>query len=118
MSDAGSGAGGRLQPMIADRGPPLPESARSYRQIGPFEAGTIPAGLLRRHDLKPGVWGTLHILSGNIRFCWDDDAGGSRLLGTDDTMLVPPTIAHHLEIAGPVTLTIDFHAPEAADTRA
>lgn len=101
--------------MIADRGPPLPEDARCYRRIGPFEADTIPAGLLRRHDLKPGVWGTLHIVAGSIHFCWDDDVGGRRLLGAGDTMLVPPAVPHHLETEWPVTLTIAFHAPEPAD---
>ena len=66
--------------MIVDRGPPLPAGAISYRRIGPFDADAIPTGLLRRHDLKPGVWGVLTIAAGRIRFCWDDDAGGSHLL--------------------------------------
>ncbi|HMO75216.1 MAG TPA: DUF1971 domain-containing protein [Sphingopyxis sp.] len=104
--------------MITDRGPPLPESASCYRRIGPFEADTIPAGLLRRHDLKSGVWGLLHIVAGAVRFRWDDAAGGSRLLVAGDTMLVPPTVPHHLETGGPVTLTIAFHAPEAAEAAA
>lgn len=104
--------------MIADRGPPMPESARCYRLIGPFEADTVPAGLLRRHDLKPGVWGLLRIVAGAVRFRWDDEAAGSRLLVAGDTMLVPPTVPHHLEIEGPVTLTIAFHAPGEAQTPA
>lgn len=102
--------------MIVDRGPTLPKDARTYRCIGPFDADAIPAGLLRRHDLKPGVWGVLTIGAGRIRFCWDDDAGGSRLLAPGDAMLIPPTVPHHLERDGSVRLSIAFHAENSADS--
>lgn len=97
--------------MIADRGPALPAFAAPYRTIGPFDADTIPAGLLRRHDLKPGVWGVLTVAFGTIRFCWDDEAGGERELAAGEAILVPPRVPHHLERCGPVTLDIAFHAP-------
>jgi tellurite resistance-related uncharacterized protein len=95
---------------IAERGPPLPAGARAYRTIGPFGADAIPAGLLRRHDLKDGAWGLLSVSAGAIRFHWDDDKGGSRLLKSGDTMLIPPGVPHHLERQGSVTITIAFCA--------
>lgn len=98
---------------IAERGPELPGGARPYRRIGPFAADAIPAGLLRCHDLKPGVWGLLSVEAGAIRFCWDDAAGGSRRLAAGDTMLIPPAVPHHLERQGPVTIAIAFCAVEA-----
>lgn len=104
--------------MIVERGPALPPDARCYRRIGPFDAPSIPTGLLRQHDLKPGVWGLLAIETGSILFRWDDPQGGERRLAAGDTMLVPPTVPHHLEIAGPVTLSIAFHAPAAEDSPA
>lgn len=104
--------------MIVERGPSLPEGAPCYRRIGPFDAATIPAGLLRRHDLKPGVWGVLTIAAGRIRFCWDDEAGGSRLLAPGDVLLIPPTVPHHLEREGPVRLSIAFHAEHPSDSTA
>lgn len=104
--------------MIAERDPPLPGDALPYRRIGPFAAEAIPAGLLRRHDLKADVWGELIVAAGRIRFCWDDEAGGHRVLAAGDAMLVPPEIPHHLERDGPVTLSIVFHARKASDTAA
>lgn len=100
--------------IIAPRGPALPSDARIYRRIGPFDAGTIPAGLLRRHDLKSGTWGLVEILAGSVRFCWDDAAGGDRLLVAGETMLVPPTVPHHLDLRGPVTIAIAFCAAAEA----
>lgn len=99
---------------IAERGPPLPSSARAYRTIGPFDADAIPAGLLRRHDLKDGVWGLLTVTVGAIAFHWDDAEGGGRVLGAGDTMLIPPRVPHHLEKQGPVTIEIAFCAPDAS----
>ena len=96
---------------IAERGPPLPSGARAYRRIGPFGVDSIPAGLLRRHDLKDGVWGLLSVIAGSIHFYWDDDAGGGRLLQSGDTMLIPPGVLHHLERQGSVTIEIAFCAP-------
>lgn len=96
---------------IAERGPPLPSDARAYWRIGPLDADAIPAGLLRRHDLKDGAWGLLSIIAGSIRFHWDDDQGGSRLLKSGDTMLIPPRVPHHLERQKSVTIEIAFCAP-------
>ena len=95
---------------FADRGPPLPSDAQVYRRLGPFDVETIPAGLWRRHDLKAGVWGLLSVEAGSIRFCWDDVQGGTRILSTGDVLLVPPTVPHHLEREGAVTISLAFHS--------
>lgn len=100
--------------LIADRGPPLPPGAAAYRQIGPFAAAEIPAGLLREHRLKPGAWALLHVVTGAIRFRWDDASGGARRIAAGDTMLIPPGVPHHLEPEGPVTITIEFRALTAS----
>ncbi|MDZ3830482.1 MAG: DUF1971 domain-containing protein [Sphingopyxis sp.] len=100
-------------PTIAERGPHLPSSACIYRTIGPFSADSIPAGLLRRHDIKPGVWGLLSVTAGSVRFCWDDAEGGMRQLVVGDVMLVPPQVPHHLERTGAVTISIAFCTPSS-----
>jgi len=99
---------------IAERGPPRPSGARAYRTIGPFGADTIPIGLLSRHTLKEGAWGLLSVIAGSIRFHWDDEAGGHRLLKSGDTMLIPPRVPHHLERRGSVTIEIAFCAAASA----
>lgn len=91
-----------------ERGPELPADARRYREIGPFDADAIPAGLFRLHRLKAGAWGIVTILSGGIRFVWDDPEGGTRDLVAGDAILVPPEVPHHLERTGPVELSISF----------
>lgn len=100
--------------LIRDRGPDLPRGAACYRTIGPFTRETIPAGLLRRHDLKPGAWGVVTIRAGEIDFAWDDEAGGVTHLTAGQAILVPPTVPHHLVLAGEVTLDIGFWGADPA----
>ncbi|WP_283418345.1 DUF1971 domain-containing protein [Sphingopyxis sp. Geo48] len=94
--------------QIVQRGPDLPVQARPYRTIGPFDADSIPAGLWLQHELKAGVWGLLSVEEGNIRFCWDDQRGGERLLSAGETILIPPAAPHHLEREGPVIIALTF----------
>ncbi|WP_081997254.1 DUF1971 domain-containing protein [Sphingopyxis fribergensis] len=96
------------QVLIVERDPGLPDGARSHRHIGPFDGDDIPAGLLRRHDLKCDVWGILSVDIGSIRFCWDDERGGSFRVTEGFSVLIPPLVPHHLEREGPVTIRIEF----------
>ena len=96
--------------ILVLREPLLPADVESYRAIGPFTLETIPKGLWREHNLKDGVWAILSVLQGQIGFCWDDLQGGTHLLGQGTRLIVPPTVPHHLEQAGPVTISLTFWA--------
>jgi tellurite resistance-related uncharacterized protein len=87
----------------------LPESAGPYRTIGPFGRETLPAGLLRTHDLAEGVWGLVELHSGRIVFVWEDGSGDRIELEAPARIIVPPQIPHHLEADGDFRLTITFH---------
>jgi len=78
----------------------LPPGFRAYRKIGPFNGDNLPAGLLREHRLKEGTWANLTVLAGEIGFVWDDpDSDGEMtVLVAGDSINVPPTIPHHLEM--------------------
>ena len=93
---------------IRQREPALPAGAVNYRSIGPFNRDTIPAGLLKRHNLKEGTWGVVTVLSGEIDYAWDDGEGGCTRLDAGQAIEVPPLVPHHLELLGDVTLAIGF----------
>ena len=87
----------------------LPASAKPYRKIGPFDAATLPAGLLAEHRLKEAVWANVAIVEGSVDFVWDDGRQDDRVtLTKGDNQLVTPTTPHHLEVGGPFQLTIEF----------
>lgn len=89
----------------------LPPGIGPYRKIGPFDAKSLPAGLLQEHRLKEEAWARLTMLAGQIRFVWDDsDSDGvATVIAAGDTLNVPPLIPHHLEAGeGDFCLEIEF----------
>lgn len=88
----------------------LPDDTAAYRTIGPFGSDSLPKGLLREHRLKEGTWGRLRVLSGKIRFVWDDDgADHAPIIGDRETVIIPPIVPHHIErLATDFVLEIDF----------
>jgi tellurite resistance-related uncharacterized protein len=47
---------------------PLPEGLEPYRRTPDFTEATVPAGLLKDHKTKPGVWGVIHVTAGRLRY--------------------------------------------------
>ena len=89
----------------------FPSGLSAYRKIGPFDAESLPAGLLREHRLKEGTWANLTVLEGEIGFVWDDPEsdGAVTVLAAGDCVYVPPLILHHLEVReGTFRLEIEF----------
>ncbi len=92
---------------MPDRAGSLPPRAKPYRTIGPFDAGTLPAGLRRTHDLKAGTWGLVSLERGRIGFVWEDAEGGRAELVAPAEVVVPPQVPHHVE-GDDFELTITF----------
>lgn len=95
--------------MVTGQYRELPAGSICYRCLGPFDEQTIPRGLLAEHRLKPEVWAILTIEAGAIVFAWDDPVLDQVRLGAGDQQIVPPCVPHHLEVIGPVRLSLEFH---------
>ncbi|MBC7159369.1 MAG: hypothetical protein H5U21_04880 [Porphyrobacter sp.] len=72
-----------------------PSDLVCYRRIGPFDAAAIPAGLLREHTLKAGVWGRV-------------GSGQSERLVAPAETFIPPQRPHHVEVSPDVSLEIEL----------
>jgi tellurite resistance-related uncharacterized protein len=74
----------------------LPDGATLLRDLGELDQKSVPAGLLKDHSLKQGVWGMLEVLSGELQFVWADDNVTDRDLVSGDVVIIPPQALHHL----------------------
>ncbi|WP_313198178.1 DUF1971 domain-containing protein [Rhizobium sp.] len=83
-------------------------SAAPYRISSLFNEQTLPRALLGHHALKPGTWAVVRVEEGSILYR-DLDAPSSTTLKPDMPGLVPPEIAHSLELTGPVQLRVEFY---------
>jgi len=87
----------------------LPPDVTPYRTIGPFDESSIPKGLFKEHSTKAGVWGLLRVQSGSIAYhITQPGEESSHVLTHNSEAVIAPEQVHHLELLGPVTLTVTF----------
>lgn len=94
---------------------PLPGDVRAYHRTAVFTGTTVPAGLLRAHNTKAGVWGLIHVLEGRLAYrITDPRLAPSETVLTPETApgVVEPTILHEVEPLGPVQFYVEFHRRE------
>ena len=92
--------------------PDLPELV-PYRRTPTFTESSVPAGLLRDHRTKPGVYGRIHVEAGCLRYT---DATGEQLLTAGAVAVSRPEQTHAVEPVGMVRFYVEFcHAADGAD---
>lgn len=85
----------------------LPGHVQVYHRTPDFDQNTIPAGLLREHTTKAGVWARIVVLEGELTF-----RSVARQLNVvlDNTRpgIVEPEVSHEVEPLGPVRFYVEF----------
>lgn len=85
----------------------LPSHVQVYHRTPEFDQNTIPAGLLREHTTKAGVWARIVVLEGELAF-----RSVARQLNVvlDNTRpgIVEPEVSHEVEPLGPVRFYVEF----------
>ncbi|WP_437944951.1 DUF3565 domain-containing protein [Sorangium sp. So ce296] len=87
----------------------MPGGLCAYKRTAEFDEGTIPGGLRKNHATKPGVWGVIHVVSGQLRYRIEGPAGRELLLTPEAPGIVAPEVLHHVEPDGPVRFFVEFH---------
>ncbi len=90
----------------------LPADVRPYHRTAIFTQDTVPAALLKAHSTKPGVWGLIHVLEGQLRYVIVDErraATETILVADGPPGVVEPEILHHVEPLQAVRFCVEFH---------
>lgn len=87
---------------------PLPPDAVPYQRTREFSQSTVPAGLLRRHTTKPGVWGRIQVLEGSLRYRILEPVREEHVLTPERHGVVEPEVPHEVEPLGPVRFFVEF----------
>lgn len=87
--------------------PALPEEAQEYRRSATFSEDNVPAGLLREHGTKPGVWALIVIESGQLDYTFESPLR-TFLLTPEQPGVIPPVVPHHVTVIGPVRFHVEF----------
>lgn len=92
--------------MLADL--TLPGGVSLVRTTPTFTAGTVPAGLLRAHQVAPGVWGRLRVDAGTVIYV-QETTGERRSLAAGETQVIEPEALHHVELGPGARFAVEFH---------
>jgi tellurite resistance-related uncharacterized protein len=80
----------------------------SYRTTPVFDEETLPAALRREHRTKPGVWGVVRVLQGELRLSFVDPPG-VHILSPGKAGLLLPDQPHFVEPVGRVRMQVEFY---------
>ena len=92
----------------------LPAGLELARTTPEFDEHSVPQGLRKAHEVADAVWGRLVVMTGSLRFVFEDDPSGSvgrteRLMSAGEHQVIPPRRRHHVETFGPVGFDVEFH---------
>ncbi len=89
----------------------FPPGLVAHRRTPEFSEATIPAGLLRSHTTKVGVWGRIHVVEGELRYRILEPALEEHVLSPGVDGVVEPGVAHEVEPIGRVRFFVEFLRP-------
>ena len=77
----------------------LPENINEISRTASFTNETVPAGLLKDHTTKKGVWGKLVVETGTVHYTvTDPDEAGEYQINEGDYGVIVPEQLHHVEV--------------------
>lgn len=87
----------------------LPDGLVAYKRTPVFDENTLPAGLLRDHSTKPGVWALIQVLEGQLRYRIAEPPSES-VLTPGSPGVVRPQQVHEVQPIGAVRFFVEFYA--------
>tara|TARA_B100001540_G_scaffold298633_1_gene302331 strand:- start:5705 stop:5971 length:267 start_codon:yes stop_codon:yes gene_type:complete len=85
----------------------------NYKSTPEFDECSIPPGLLKAHQTKPGVWGKIVVLSGRLKYRILEPVLEEVELSAQLHGVVEPAVPHEVEPIGAVKFYVAFYRERA-----
>ena len=86
----------------------LPPDVVAYQRTREFSESTIPNSLRSRHTTKRGVWGSIRVVEGALRYRILAPHPEEHVLSPDRPGVVEPDVPHEVEPLGEVRFYVEF----------
>ena len=86
----------------------LPSSVSPYKRTPHFTQDSIPPGLLRAHSTKPGTWGLIVVVEGELLYRILEPNLEEIHLSPQKVGIVEPTVRHEVVAIGKVQFYVEF----------
>lgn len=73
-----------------------------------FDELTLPNALRGDHRTKPGSWGLLQVLQGEVLLIFLDPPS-EHLVTTANPLVIPRQATHHVVPSGPMRMQVEFY---------
>ncbi len=97
-----------LECVLCDRFE-VPDGFAPYMRTPELDETSIPAGLLKDHSTKPGVWGQIHVLAGQLRYIVEPPLARELVVDPGAPGIVVPEVLHRVAPIGEVKFFVEFH---------
>lgn len=87
----------------------LPDHVSAYKQTPDFTETTVPAGLLKNHQTKSGVWAKIVVLEGQLNYIILEPSREQHRLDNQTIGIVEPACLHYVEPLGSVRFYVEFY---------
>lgn len=88
---------------------PLPDDVAPYKRTPTFTEATVPAGLLKAHATKAGVWGLIHVEHGRLRYAVEAGGAAVELTAEGPPGVIEPEVRHSVAPVGAVRFFVEFY---------
>lgn len=79
-----------------------------YASSPVFDELTLPDALRGDHRTKPGSWGLLRVLEGEVRLVFLDPPS-EHLVTPANPLIIPPQATHHVVPSGAMRMQVEFY---------
>lgn len=87
----------------------IPTHCTFYRKTPTFDEATVPAGLLKAHQTRAGVWGRIVVLEGTLTYRILEPVTEEHTLTPELSGIVEPQVHHEVQATGKVRFFVEFH---------
>ena len=111
-SESGRAAhvGAKLDCLLCDR-LEMPSHLVPYKRTPMFSADTVPAGLLRQHSTRCGVWGRISVFKGRLRYTVEQPERSAIEIAAGHSANIAPQMLHAVKPLGEVEFCVEFFHP-------
>lgn len=88
--------------------PVLPGNVQKYAETPIFKETSVPEKLLGLHDTKPGVWGRIVVLLGQLDYIIPGPPEQRHRLSPKQPGIIRPTELHRVAPVGAVRFKVEF----------
>lgn len=88
----------------------LPADVACYSRTATFTKDSVPAGLLKDHSTKAGVWGLLEVWAGQLTYHVTDPRRpeSTQTIQAGGSVVIEPTILHRVELSADARFHVWF----------